>query len=760
MNDSKSKSTIYRYLPLTLIQHWSEHSDQHPIWGRWLEGSLMHCDVTGFTAMSEALAESGNEGAEFMAGILNNFFERMLGIANEWDGIQMKFGGDAMLLYFRGSDHACRAAACSVEMQEAMSEFNNVTVMKDNYTLQMRIGIHSGKFYSASVGQENKLLHYILTGSDVNKTADVEPMAEPGQAVISNETYQLLNQQFKCVKTKHVSIWEVKKHDYKYQDKDSFQVETISSNLERYLIPPIAAGDVATLTGEHRRVTIVFIYILHSTKLIESSGEAEALRQLNDYMNYVLNGIDKYGGHLITSDVSEHGDKLLIAFGAPISCENQEENAVRFACELNQNVENSYLYLKHQIGINTGHIFAGEIGSLARREYTTIGDTTNLAARLMAAADTCTIITSATTAEKCGEFFDKTQLEPIRVKGKSQPVSIYKINRMQEYEKTTLPEDRATPLFGRDAEMDQLNNTATHAQNGQCSWIYVSGESGIGKTRLCTEHTHHLHSSGWIRLTGICQSYTKNTAYRAWFYPLRTIIGISLNDTHESSWQKIIKAFEYYIPKLVVFAPLIADILSIEHESNPIVKSLDAKTRREKRIHAITHLLKAVSDKSPTVIYFDNAQWMDNSSRELFTEILSLSNSPILFCLASREKLDRDLYPETDNATLLELTELSDQDAEQLLGHFNVSQDIVDKIVARAKGNPLFLEELARSDVLTTGALPESVYDVLMARVDHLDANKKSLLKNASVIGQIFDSTILNGLPSAAKELTGETGRT
>lgn len=756
MSDSTNKSTIYRYLPLTLIQHWSEHSDLPPIWGHWLEGSLMHCDVTGFTAMSEALAQSGKEGAEFMAGILNNFFERMLGIANEWDGIQMKFGGDAMLLYFSGSDHACRAAACSLEMQKAMTEFCNVPIMEDNYTLKMRIGIHSGKFYSASVGQENNLLHYVLMGSDVNKTADVEPMAEPGQAVISNQTYQLLDQHFKCIKTSLANIWEVIKHDYIYERKEIHKPDTLNSNLERYLIPPIATGDVATLTGEHRRVTIVFIYILHSSELLASSGEAETLRQLNDYMNFVLDGIEKYGGHLITSDVSEHGDKLLIAFGAPMSCENQEENAVRFACELNQNVENSYLYLKHQIGINTGHIFAGEIGSLARREYTTIGDTTNLAARLMAVADTGTIITSATTAEKCGEFFDKTQLDPIRVKGKSQPVSIYKINRMQEYEKTTLPDNHSTPLFGRETEMQQLQEIATHAQTGHCTWVHVSGESGIGKTRLCTEYTHSLHNSGWMELSGICQSYTKNTAYRAWFYPLRKIMGISLNDTHESSWQKIIKTFEYYIPELVVFAPLIADILSIEHESNPVVKSLDAKIRREKRIYSITGLLKAIADKTPIVIFFDNAQWIDDSSQELLYETLSLTDFPILFCLASRDQLNQNIFPQSEKLTQIELTELDEQNGKLLLDYYEVPDNLTEKIIMRAKGNPLFLEELAKSDILSTGALPESVYDVVMARVDHLDTIKKSLLKNASVIGQIFDSTVLNGLPSTAKDLSRE----
>ncbi|MCI0505943.1 MAG: AAA family ATPase [Gammaproteobacteria bacterium] len=761
MNTTVDKSIIYRHLPLTLIRHWSDPQAQSPIWGEWLEGSLMHCDVTGFTAMSEALAKSGKEGAEFMASILNQFFERMLGIARDWDGIQMKFGGDAMLLYFGGVDHACRAAACGLDMQKAMKEFGNIPVTEENYSLRMRIGIHSGRFYSVSVGQENNLLHYMLLGHDVNKTADVEPMAEPGQVVVSNEARQHLDQHFKADQTSHANIWEIKRHNYERLPVSPAQQNiAINENLKRYLMPPIASGNIATLTGEHRRTTIVFIYILHSTELLASSGEAETLRQIHDYMNFVLDGIEKYGGYLITSDVSEHGDKLLIAFGAPVSCENQEENAVRFACELNQKLDSSYLHLKHQIGINTGHVFAGEIGSSARREFTTIGDTTNLAARLMAAADVGSIITSAATAEKCGDIFDKTALKPIRVKGKSQPISIYKINRMQEYEKSTLPQENTTPLFGREKQMEQLLGISRSTQAGHCSWIYMSGESGIGKSRLCMEFIHQLHNSGWLTLSGICQSYTRHTAYRAWYYPLRKIMGISLNDNNESAWQKITKTVEYYIPELDVFSPLIADMLVIENPGNAVVKSLDAKTRRDKRLYTIICLLEAVSKKNPVVIFFDNTQWIDSSSKDLVTEVLSLTSSPILFCLASREKLDSNLYhPQTSNLTEMELTELSNQDAKQLLDYYQVAPDMIDRIIERAKGNPLFLEELARSDTTSGASLPESVYDVIMARLDHLDTMKKSLLKNASVIGQIFDSAVLNGLPSAAKEFSSETGR-
>ncbi|MEX2431017.1 MAG: adenylate/guanylate cyclase domain-containing protein, partial [Dehalococcoidia bacterium] len=112
----------------------------------------MHCDISGFTAMSESLAQLGKEGAELMAGVLNQFFERMLGISDGYGGAQLKFGGDAMLLFFSGEQHLPRAAACGLAMQTAMREFRHVTAGGQQHGLRMRAGIHAGKFFSASVG--------------------------------------------------------------------------------------------------------------------------------------------------------------------------------------------------------------------------------------------------------------------------------------------------------------------------------------------------------------------------------------------------------------------------------------------------------------------------------------------------------------------------------------------------------------------------------------------------------------------------------
>src|SRR3990170_526888 len=141
-----SPHTLLAYLPGTLVDRWASDPHQEPVWGYWFSGSLMHCDISGFTAMSESLALLGKEGAELMAGVLNRFFDRMLALADHWGGVQMKFGGDAMLLLFSGPGHAHRAAACGLDMQAAMPEFHRVAAGGDTYRLRMRVGVHSGRF--------------------------------------------------------------------------------------------------------------------------------------------------------------------------------------------------------------------------------------------------------------------------------------------------------------------------------------------------------------------------------------------------------------------------------------------------------------------------------------------------------------------------------------------------------------------------------------------------------------------------------------
>jgi class 3 adenylate cyclase len=737
-------SPVYRYLPATLLSNWAKSPNQKPVWGEWLHGSLMHCDVTGFTAMNEALASMGNEGAEVMAKILNRFFERMLRIGEQWNGIQMKFGGDAMLLYFPDAQHALCAAKCGLEMQAAMKEFSKVKVNDGVCQLRMRIGIHSGRFYSVSLGHDKGLLHYLITGPDVNRAADVEPLAEPGQVVVSDETAQLIKDHSRLSITEHKGIWEVERAQALEVSHASSEVLNAPHEvLERYLMPAVANGKASGLYGEHRRATIAFIYLFGLSELLERKGEDEALKQANEYIQMVLSIAERYGGSLLASDVAEHADKIVVTFGAPVSIPDQEGSCLRFAYDLREKVAESNMDLRHQIGINTGFIFAGEIGSSWRREYTTIGDNMNLAARLMVAAGEGNILVSSFTAEKVGDEFILDELEPILVKGKSQPIKIMRLNSVRSSALRQLHADDLS-IIGRDKELEQLHALADRVKSSESCSVLISGDAGIGKTALCDVFVANLQAAGWITANSICQSYDIQNAFSAWRYPLQKLCGITEHDPMDKAWCKIESTISKNCPEFYDFAPLIADILLIRNDGNSVVSSLDAKTKRDKRILLIRSLVINISRSTSLCLIFDGIGWMDSSSAQIILDLQKADDEKILFVFTSRNpNLPLNLSNSGINLHQ-ELKSLSDESSlKYVLSTTDLTEDMGNAVVKKARGNPLFLRELSRSGAVEKGMLPDSIYDVIMVRLDNLDVEERYLLRNAAVIGQVFEEKVL-----------------
>jgi class 3 adenylate cyclase len=737
-------SPVYRYLPTTLLSNWAASPNQDPVWGEWLHGSLMHCDVTGFTAMNEALASMGNEGAEVMAKILNQFFERMLRIGENWNGIQMKFGGDAMLLYFPNEQHALCAAKCGLEMQAAMKGFSKVQINDGVCQLRMRIGIHSGRFYSASLGHEKGLLHYLMTGPDVNRAADVEPLAEPGQVVVSEETAQFLKGHSRLSQTEHEGIWEVKHVvplDIAILNPDvSGAPQDI---LKRYLMPAIASNKASGIDGEHRRATISFIYLFGLSELLNEAGEKEALNQANEYIQMVMSIAEKYGGSLLASDVAEHADKIVVSFGAPVSIADQEGNCLRFAHELKEMVAQSDLDLRHQIGINTGFLFAGEIGSSWRREYTTIGDNMNLAARLMAAAGEGNILVSAATVEKVGDEFEFDVLEPIRVKGKSQPIKISRLISITDNHKNTAQLKDAV-FLGRNDELDKLINLTKQSAHGRTVSAFISGDPGMGKASLCEALLSRLQSDGWQTAQSICQSYNSHSVFSAWKYPLLKLFGVSNADSPQKVWSAIKDGVLRYCPDMEEFSPLVADMLAVAHESNAVVNSLDTKIKQEKRLALVKALLANMSKENPICLVFYSVKWMDPSSLELVKEVLNQKNEKLCIILAVRNQdIPENLFNKKPDLAIHLQPFSEEKSRELILSMSDLDEELVQKVIKKSGGNPLFIKELIRSNLSSDRELPNSIYDIVMVKLDGLRGEERLALRNSAVIGQVFDVNIL-----------------
>lgn len=735
----------FRYLPRTLIEHWEKNPDIRPVWYQWLEGSLMHCDVTGFTAMSEKLGEVGKEGAELMAGVLNQFFERMLAIAVSWGGIQIKFGGDAMLLYFPDENHARRAAACGLEMQSVMREFSHVKVKDDYHKLRMRIGIHSGRFFVCSagqvgtkVGQGEGLLHYYIVGKDVNKAADTEPMAEPGQVVVSTETYNLLNKaDNKMLTTSHENIWLVRKIAAKKNRLHFFDDSYLPHNiLQRYLMRPIADGQ-SSGKSEHRRTTIIFIYVTGIADLIEKEGEQIALSQINTYTNLIIDTAEKYGGHFAASDASEHGDKLIVLFGAPVMQDKQESSAMLFALEVIEKMKSKKLDLKHQIGINTGYVFCGEIGSTARREYTVIGDSVNLSARLMAAANENEIIVSDFTVSNCGKEFILEKLEPIMVKGKKDPVSICKLIGASS-DLINITDFESSNIFGRNDELTFLRDSADKIKYKNTGSLLLLGEAGVGKTFLVNEFFRSSNNYKCMRT--ICRSYDSNSAYSGFRYILLSLVDLEHSSEINEIIVKLNMMVDEFIPDYKIFTPLLLELVGVSLEENSELNSLDAKTKREKRLETIISLFSSVSISTPVIIHIDNLQWLDSSSCEIFVSLLNDKKNNIFILSTTRNKSVTNLYSNELTENIFVIKNLDRDDAIQMIATMSTRNDeqYFESVYLKTQGNPLFIMEISKTDDLETGNLPDTLYDLVMNRMDKLSPGNKFFLQGASVVGQEF----------------------
>lgn len=735
-------------MPETLIEQWHGAERPSPVWYEWLDGALMHCDITGFTSMSESLQSLGREGAELMAGVLNRFFETMLGVADRWQGVQMKFGGDAMLLYFDAADGAARAAACGLEMQRNMPQFRRVEVAGQAYVLRMRIGIHAGRFFSASTGNGDGVLQYLLLGHDVNETAAVEAAAQPGEVVATEAAASAMASAARTMPTDS-GVWRVQSTNVAAPMARDKRVLTGDSVLRRYVLPAVADAleDGVGLPSEQRRVTSMFVTLLGTTELLARSGEDETLRQVNAYANILATAVTRHGGVLLGNDVADHGDKFIVLFGAPTLTEEHEANAIRCAIELSAALAGSGLDLRQQGGVHTGPVFAGEIGSPARREYTVIGDTVNLAARLMAAARPGETLVSESTAQRLGGAFTLRRRKAIRVKGKSAPVRLFALAGTSGAS-TEARTPQGLPFVGRAAEVDALLAAAERTRGGEPAWCAISGTAGIGKTRLAAEAAQRL--AGWSVLHATARSHTSGTPFGAWLAPLRRLASVEEGAEREQAAAALRAEIARAVPAQAQFAGVLADLLGLPVGADELFTSLDAKARRDRLTSLVVAVVEAKAHETPLLLLFEDAQWSDAASIELLAEVLQRVRAPFAVYVTTREPALPEPLAARPPEQHIRLEGLRPAEARELIAPLVSDDASAGAIVARAQGNPLFMIEMAQAPA--GSSMPETVHDVVLARLDALRRSDREMLRLASVVGPSFALASVLALETSVTE--------
>ncbi len=810
--------TISTYLPRQVVAPLLEAPEAGRVEGGFVHGTVMFSDISGFTAMSEKLSKLKG-GAEEITAIVNRFFAALLQVTHRYDGDLLKFGGDALLVFFGGEGHELRACQAALQMQATMSRFSETPTSQGVFRLRMTVGLGTGPLFMANLGAEDGM-EFAVMGRAMAQMAQAEDKASAGEIFMDAETYQAVadqvttDAQHPADKAQDGFCQLVGLSDEGQQtpfaDQPSHRELTASGiyrtvsaadplnqsklltwiadlaqriqALELFLPPGLmdkikVEPERIGIGGEYRPVTVLFANFYGIDEIIQELGEAcsaEITAILNAHFTAMGRIISKYGGVVNKVDSYAVGHRIMALFGAPRAHADDPEQAVRAALEMQQamaafavlNTSGGTFSLKQRIGINTGLVFAGNVGSLLRQEYSVMGDEVNLTARLMAVATEGQVIISQNTARQTGDAFLLREQEPVRVKGKALPVHNYQVLGLQE---RRVRERR--PLIGRDDEWRMVQSVADQSLAGHGQALTIVGDVGLGKSRLVDELTAYWSRPGTSSLCVTCPSFGRHTPYLPWLDLLRALFGFNPADSALVKLDKIAALLQEADYTWRDWTPLIGQLLGLDIEETDLMRALDAQTRQRTVFRVVIGLAQHVANRQPLLLAIDDLQWADDASVELVNQMARhVSGCPLLLALAyrSEEPVALDMASLTYH-TGLRLQELDAEAGLRLLDLLlpttpQMPSHLKQLILDKARGNPLFIEEVAHSLIENylvldeqTGTfraradlehveVPDTVNRVIMSRIDRLDESSRNVLRVASVIGKEFEHWLLTAI--------------
>jgi class 3 adenylate cyclase/tetratricopeptide (TPR) repeat protein len=728
-----TESLTGSYVP-DLVGRWSP--DDPPY--REVGGSLVSADISGFTALSERLAGYGREGAEELTVLLNQCFGGMIEIIDEFGGDVLKFGGDALLVLFTGDEHTARAAAACFRMRRLIERTWSTPLVK-RVKLGISQGIHSGTFNLHLVDAGHREL--LVVGPGMSSTVDCEGAAERGQILLSHDAAALLDDVFLGEITSEGRVLDRDPTvSTRRPDEVAGAAGPVGAFVPEWLVEQAAAGRVA----EHRVVTVGFVFFGGADSLLLEQGPERLHERLQALATVTEEATSRHGVYWLASDVYAGGGKIILAAGAPRSTGQDEDAAVRTARE----ILDADVGLPIRAGLNRGPVFMGDLGSDRRRTFTVMGDTVNLAARLMQKSGTGQLVASQAVLDQVPTAFELEELEPFLVKGKTEPIHASLIGAQQGHDhagESPLATDHDVSFVGREAELLTLRELLETARTGVGRVIDLSGEPGIGKTRLMAELVRGDDDLTVLRASG--GLYSRGTPYFAVSTMLRQHAAIDRSANAVVAGRLMSAWVLDRAPEFEPWLPLIAIAFNADVPMTPAVDRI-APANRAARLREVVVDLLTITLTGPTVIIVDDAHRLDEASEELFAALSRrIARRPWL--LAALRRIDGESFAvgAEDSVSLL-LGALSEEEIRALAfaaldRGLVADEDQVDSLVERGVTNPLFLLELIRSGLGEGAATPDSIEALVTARIDTLGAADRLLLREAAVLGTLVDVNLL-----------------
>jgi class 3 adenylate cyclase/tetratricopeptide (TPR) repeat protein len=716
------------YVP-RLLKQWVIDAPE-TTW-RSVDATLVFVDISGFTRLSERLARQGRIGAEELTDAIGTCFAGLLGVAYTAGGTLLKFGGDALLLLFAGDGHALRGCRAAVGMRRELQQVGRIDSSAGRIRLGMSIGVHTGCVDLFLVGGSHREL--VIAGPAATETVTMEAAAEAGEIVVSPATAAALPANV---------VGEAKGPGWLLRSAprgDDAPVEpgTTAADAEVLDCIPTALRE-HVLAGEqepeHRLVTIAFLKFGGLEDLLRRDGAAAAADSLDRLVRTVQDAADHNGVTFLGTDIDAGGGKIILTTGAPASGGNDEE---RMLLAL-RDIASSDLPLPLKIGVNVGHVFAGDIGPDYRRAYTVMGDAVNLAARVMGRADPGDVLATDEVLAASATLFETTALEPFMVKGKSAPISASVVGPVRGTRKAGAQAE--LPFVGRGGELAAFDAALEATRAGRGGVVEIVGEVGIGKSRLLAAFRDRAAGLAVHELT--CELHRASTPYGAARRLFRGLLGISNEASVDEAGQALLAVLRVELPDLVEWAPLLAIAFGAELPPTPTTANLDQQYLRPRLHDTVVGLLRW-RWPGPTLLTVEDVQWVDEASLDLLRSLAAQADrQPWLVCTTHRDEPDRASLAE--DTTTLRLTPLDTDATARLATAATHTAPLPNHemalLVERSGGNPLFLQELVTAAIDAGGVaeLPDSVESLVTARIDRLPPSERLVLRFVSVLGQRF----------------------
>jgi class 3 adenylate cyclase len=536
--------------------------------------------------------------------------------------------------------------------------------------------------------------------------------------------------------------------------------------------------------SERRPLTVLFADIAGSTAIAERMDPEDWTAIVSQAFARMNATVTRYDGTIARL----MGDGVLAFFGAPVAHEDDPVRAVRCGLDMARAVDQlsaelnakEPIDLKVRVGINTGPVVVGVVGTDSASEYTAMGDAVNVAARMQALARPGTVLVSGSTHRFVAALVESVDVGALDLKGKTNAVQAYEVTGLKEGATGRGLGGIHAPMIGRDPQLARVRELFAVAKAGQGRVAAILGEPGIGKSRLLAEFRAVVESSDesarWIE--GRCLSYGQTLPYHLVLDVVRSIIGVSAS----ASEPEVREALDRTLRELHGDASAepyayLGHLLSIklDPEMQARITAVDFEAIK-RYVSALVQTLRAISRKGPVVLVFEDLHWADAASVDALLALAPLTaDLPLLLVMSSRSDRDavgwrlvsgmRDLFG--DALTEIRLDPLSSDDARSLVANLLEIESLPEKarelILAKAEGNPFFVEEVIRM-LIDRGAIrregdrwiatasvagveiPDTLQGLLLERIDRLPADSRRTLRVASVIGRQFGVTILERL--------------